>query len=84
MTYLSRDEFGQTLYQAVALFAGRDQVRRYYRLTVTDLRLTAPARKRKLDDLKQREADLTKQILDLMPSVPPEDQRELLARYEHG
>jgi hypothetical protein len=80
--YLSQAEFGQTMFRAITLFAGRAQVRKYYRLKVTDLDVPAWERKRQLDALKQREAELTTQITEIIGLLPLDEQRELLRRYE--
>ena len=80
---ITKEEFGEALHEAIKLFAGRDQIRRYYKLACTKDGLTVAQRKKVLDEYKQREQDLTTQIEAIMPKLNADDVRRLLQRYEH-
>lgn len=71
--WMTRQDFGADLYEAIWLFAGREQVRHYLR--------ARPPQKRRIE-FQKREKELSDQILVLMPTLSSDDQRRLLDRYE--
>lgn len=81
---ITREEFGQDLYDCIGLFAGRNWLRMEYRRLVTDLRVAAPERRRRLQMLRQREAVCEAGIPALLSRLSAGDQRRILQRYEQA
>ena len=81
--YLTRDEAGGTILQdAISLFAQRAQVREGLRVQVNNLARPVKERKQLYADLRAKEDELTERIAQVLPHLEPDDQRQLLEKYE--
>lgn len=82
--YLSREQFGLDLYDTIRRFGALDQVRQEFKRVCTADGLTVEARKRRLDELRKFDTEMTKKITALMETLNPDDVRRLLSQFEAG
>jgi len=80
--HITKEQFGLSLFECIKLFAGRDQVRRNWHQFNTSDKLDVTEKNKRLRELEKRDKDLTQQILAVIPTLQPDDQRRLLEQYE--
>ena len=80
--HLTKEQFGDVLFECIKAFAGRAQVRKTAHLLMKNDKLSDTERTRRLADCAKREQDLTKQIDEMFPFLDEDDQVRLIHDYE--
>ena len=81
---ISKEDFGVNLFECIKFFSARNLMRESYKKLVTNLHIPPDERKKRLDELKRKEAALDAQITRMIDELSPDEQREVLQRFEVG